>query len=213
MVARTHAYIALGPTGNLQGSVKFYCLTTGRVLKHCWFTVIPMPDRIIRQVNEIGAREGQGRTFRFLDRHREPYSWTNKVPEDDADFQGLLKNEEEAVYPDISAELPGVELETEEEDYAPVSDEPETDFRELAEVALHNVGINADDWVWTGRAAAARVAADGNRPAVVEANENTGLPAPAPTLPLGDNHDNTIIAPVIPDNTDIPVENSTHYPT
>jgi hypothetical protein len=33
MAWRTHECIALGPTGNLQGSVKFYCLTTGRVLK------------------------------------------------------------------------------------------------------------------------------------------------------------------------------------
>jgi hypothetical protein len=29
IVARTHACIALGPTGNLQRTVKFYCLTTG----------------------------------------------------------------------------------------------------------------------------------------------------------------------------------------
>ncbi len=29
MVARTHACIALGPTGSLQGTIKFYCLTTG----------------------------------------------------------------------------------------------------------------------------------------------------------------------------------------
>jgi hypothetical protein len=29
----THECIALGPMGNLQGRVKFYCLTTGRVLK------------------------------------------------------------------------------------------------------------------------------------------------------------------------------------
>ena len=64
MVARTHACIALGPTGNLQGSMKFYCLTTGRVLKRCFFTVIPTPDRIICRVNEIGAREGKSRTFR-----------------------------------------------------------------------------------------------------------------------------------------------------
>ena len=28
-VSRTHKGIALGPTGNLQGSVKFYCLNTG----------------------------------------------------------------------------------------------------------------------------------------------------------------------------------------
>jgi hypothetical protein len=30
---------------------------------------------------------------------------------------------------------------------------------------------------------------------------------------LGDNRNNTITAPVIPDNTDIPVENSTRYLT
>ncbi len=150
MVARMHACIALGPTGNLQGSVKFYCLTSGRVLKH---PVIPMPDMIICRVKEIGVHEGQGHTFRFLDQHREPYSWTDKVPEDDADFQGLPENEEGAVYPDISAELPGVELETEEQDYAPILDEPETDFRELAEAALHNAGINANDWIRAASAA------------------------------------------------------------
>lgn len=33
MAWRTHEAIAPGPTGNLQGSVKFYCLNTGRVLK------------------------------------------------------------------------------------------------------------------------------------------------------------------------------------
>ena len=33
MVSRTHEAIALGPTGNLQGSVKFYSLTTGKILK------------------------------------------------------------------------------------------------------------------------------------------------------------------------------------
>ena len=74
MVVHMHACIALGPTGNLQGSMKFYCLTTGRVLKCRLFTVIPMPDRIICQVNEIGVRKGQGRTFRFLNQRREPYS-------------------------------------------------------------------------------------------------------------------------------------------
>jgi hypothetical protein len=33
MVLRTHEAVVLRPTGNLQGSVKIYCLTTGRVLK------------------------------------------------------------------------------------------------------------------------------------------------------------------------------------
>jgi hypothetical protein len=32
------------------------------------------------------------------------------VPEDDPEFQGLLENEDEAPYPDISAKLPEVAL-------------------------------------------------------------------------------------------------------
>jgi hypothetical protein len=36
------------------------------------------------------------------------------VPEDDPEFQGLLNKKEEVVYPDISPELPEVELEEEE---------------------------------------------------------------------------------------------------
>ncbi len=55
------------------GSVKFYSLTTGRVLKRRSFTPMAMPDRVIKQVNSIGLREQQGREFRFLNRRQEPY--------------------------------------------------------------------------------------------------------------------------------------------
>ena len=96
----------MGPTGNLQGSAKFYCLTTGRILKRHEFTPYPMPDRVIKRVNQIGAKEKQGRTFRFLNQQAEPYEWTDKVPEDDLEFQGLLDEEEMAPYPDISAQPP-----------------------------------------------------------------------------------------------------------
>ena len=70
-----------------------------------------MPDRVIKRVNTIGAREKQGRDFWFLNRRKEPFEWTDEVPEDDPEFQGLL--EEPAAYPDLSAaprrqrELPG----------------------------------------------------------------------------------------------------------
>jgi hypothetical protein len=47
MALRMHEAIALGPTGNLQGSVKFYSLDIGRVLKQLPFTPFPMLDRII----------------------------------------------------------------------------------------------------------------------------------------------------------------------
>jgi len=112
MTPHTHECIACGLTGNLQGSVKFYCLKTGWILKRRSFTAMPMADRVIKHVNTIGSREKQGRTFRFTDRLKEPSEWTNFVPEpeDDPDFQGLLE-EDEAPFPDISAELPGVPLE------------------------------------------------------------------------------------------------------
>ena len=98
----THETTALGPTGNLQGSLKFYCLNTGWVLKHCSFTPMPMPDCIIKWVNAIGQHGGQGRVFRFLNQQCEPFTWTNEVLEDNPEFQGLLENkDEESIYPDF----------------------------------------------------------------------------------------------------------------
>jgi hypothetical protein len=72
ITARTHDAIAVGPTGNLQGSIKIFCLTTGRILKWCLLTLMPMPDHVIKQVNAIGACEKQGQDFRFLNQTREP---------------------------------------------------------------------------------------------------------------------------------------------
>jgi hypothetical protein len=170
MVARTHKAIALGPTGNLQGSVKFYCIHTGRVLKHRSFTPMPMPDSVIQRVNTIGEREKQGRMFRFLNQRGEPYEWTDEVPEDDPDFQGLLdENEGTAVYPGVSTELPGVELEAEERDYQTIMDEPEPDFRDLAGAALHNAGIDANAII---RNAQGDDIPQASGPALIEANKD-----------------------------------------
>ena len=72
-VSRTHEGIALRPTVNLQGSVKFYCLNTGRVLKQRAFTEIPMPTAVIAKVDKIGKKENQGKEFRFLNRNKEPF--------------------------------------------------------------------------------------------------------------------------------------------
>jgi hypothetical protein len=60
MVERTHEGIALGLMGNLQGSVKFFCLNMGRVLKRRSFTALPMPTRVIEWVDTIEAQEAQG---------------------------------------------------------------------------------------------------------------------------------------------------------
>jgi hypothetical protein len=60
MMPRTHKAIAIGPTGNLKGTVTFFCLNTGRILKQQSFTALPMPDRVIKRMNTIGLREKQG---------------------------------------------------------------------------------------------------------------------------------------------------------
>ena len=143
MTPQMHEAIALGPTGDLQGSVKLYYIHTGRVLKHCSFTPMPMPDHVIRRVNAIGKHKGQGRAIRL---HGEPYKWTDKVPEDDPKFQGLLEETgETVVYLDISAELPGVALKEQECDFQTLTEEPKPNFRDSAEVTLHNTGINGDN--------------------------------------------------------------------
>ncbi len=86
----------------------------------------------------------------------EPYEWTDTVPEDDPEFQGLLEDKEEVAYPDISAELPGVELESKEVNYMAVTDEPVPNFEQLAATALNNAGINLQDCLHAARAAAGR---------------------------------------------------------
>jgi hypothetical protein len=55
---RTTACIALGPTGNLQGSIACFDLETGRVLKRRNVTPLPMPDRIIKKGDQVG-QEGK----------------------------------------------------------------------------------------------------------------------------------------------------------
>ena len=52
------------------------------------------PDRVIKRVKTIGSREKQGCMLRFTDRLKEPYEWTDFIPEDDPKFQGLLEDDE-----------------------------------------------------------------------------------------------------------------------
>jgi hypothetical protein len=120
-------------------------------------------------VNAIGTHEKQGQDYWFLNRRMGPYEWTNVVPKDDHEFQGLLKEEEPAAYHDMLAELPGAELEYKDEDFQVVTNEPVPDFAELAATALDNTGIDPDERPHLANNATAnrQVAVP---PAIVEAN-------------------------------------------
>ena len=92
-------------------------------------------------------------------------------PEDDPDSQGLLEeNKDTAMYPDVSAELPGVELESEERDFPTVTDKPEPDFRDLAGAALHNAGIDTNEMIRNAQAQGEHAQAPG--PALIDADED-----------------------------------------
>ena len=92
-------------------------------------------------MNAIGTKEKHGRAFWFLNQRKEPFEWTDEVPEDDPEFQGLLE-EEVALYPDVLTELPGVALKDDMDDNQVVTDEPKPNFTEQAAAALENVGID-----------------------------------------------------------------------
>ncbi len=92
------------------------------------------------------------------------------MPEEDPKFQGLLKEEEPAAYPKVSTELPGVELECEEEEFQVVTDKPVLDFANLAAMALDNAGIDPNEQLRQANNAVA-IRPEGQAPALVEPDE------------------------------------------
>ncbi len=75
----------------------------------------------------------------------------------------------------INAELPGVELESEEADFAFATEEPEPNFWELAAAALDKGGINPNDRLYEAQIWKANVTAAPNAPAMpalIEANDD-----------------------------------------
>ncbi len=137
------------------------------------------------------------------------------MPKDNPDFQGLLHNkEEEAIYPDISAELPGVELEEDEQAYQTVTNKPEDKFWDMAAVALDNMGIDPNAQLRvTCHITKAAGEHDGTRGlAIVKADDNkivyditfdlpdAGLPMVDQGAQLADNRDDTINISLVPVN-------------
>jgi len=64
---RTVGAICLGPTGNLQGSHKFFSLQSRKLITcHTW-TALPMPQEVIDRVNAIGLSQDQPKLLTFYD--------------------------------------------------------------------------------------------------------------------------------------------------
>jgi hypothetical protein len=109
MAPRTFPALYLGPTGNIQGTVKAFHLETGQVHKVRNFTRLHMPESVIRKAELWGRKAKQDdlkNNIEFLNRNREKFDWdTDEEPD-----EGLVEPSRHA---DIPAEEPGVPLESE----------------------------------------------------------------------------------------------------
>jgi hypothetical protein len=61
MEARTQGCIALYSTGNGQGSVRMYSLSTKKLFVRDQFKILPMPDEVIKILNATASRDGMKR--------------------------------------------------------------------------------------------------------------------------------------------------------
>ena len=121
MDERTHSCIALGPAGNLQGSLKCFDLLTGKLVIRRTFKCLPLPERIIKLVNLWGktSRSKQfGNTLEFRDRNKVKYDWDN---EEIMENKALVEPSSTVVHAGTLAEIPGVELESDREETTYVS--------------------------------------------------------------------------------------------
>jgi hypothetical protein len=57
MLARTEGAIALGPSGNAQGGIKFYTLTTGNVVVRRQYKRLPMTDAVIARIGLLAVSQ------------------------------------------------------------------------------------------------------------------------------------------------------------
>ncbi len=125
-------------------------------------------------MNKIGEREKQGHNFCFLNKNKEEFDWTDKVPVDDPTLQGLLEEdgEQEAIYPDMMAELPGVPLEDDFENGPAVVPDDEPDFWAMAARALKNAGIDQDACLQAAQNAPVAQVVPAEGPALINADKD-----------------------------------------
>ena len=118
MKDRTHSCLSLGPSGNLQGSLKCFDILTGKVATRRTIKVLLMPDRFLKTLNMWGLTSRT--TFfedklEFLNRIKSKYDWDNDDIVDDE--EGLVDPEPTHTrHHGILSEIPRVDLESDEAD-------------------------------------------------------------------------------------------------
>lgn len=120
----------------MQGSYKFFCLTTGQLLVRRRFTPMPgIPTTIINAVLKFADKEDRPTGITFRNRNNESFNFSN----DDIDDILLTRQIEVAPFPDIPNELPGPEHVT---PVTPDPQPPQPNRDDIAAQAAHNAGLD-----------------------------------------------------------------------
>ena len=118
MKDRTHSCLSLGPAGNLQGSLKCCDILTIKVVTRRTIKVLPVLDRFLKTLNSwvmTSRTTVFGDKLEFLNRMKSIYDWDNDDIVDDE--EGLVDPEPNHTgHHGILAEIPGVDLESDEAD-------------------------------------------------------------------------------------------------
>jgi hypothetical protein len=145
MAPRTTPAICLGPTGNLQGSYFFFSLVTGQIIRRRKWSELPVPDAVIERVAHFAQKSGSLPGLKFSDCHHQEYHWSENV---------IVGSEDPpaALYPDIRADIPGVQLDREPSSLSfnntNITDGPnfttndDPDWAQMADDALANADID-----------------------------------------------------------------------
>ncbi len=107
MVTRSTPAIVLGPSGNLQGTYKFFSLAMGKKVKRRAFTPYPMPDSVIKKVEAYAKATALPGIFDFANRNGILFEWNEEVDESP---EGIVDVEDITLHPSFAAKHPGVAL-------------------------------------------------------------------------------------------------------
>ncbi len=133
MTTRGCPAICLELMGNIQGTYNFLNLVAGLVIKCCRFDKLPIPDAVITRVEHLAGKLGVSHNLVFANHNCIPFNWPEKAFEE-------LDDTPMAIYPDIPANILGVQLDrgpTQQQHSAPT---PDMDWLQMADNAM----INAD---------------------------------------------------------------------
>ena len=81
MVTHSTPAIVFGPTGNLQGTNKFFSLAMGKKVKRRVVMPYPMPDSVIKKVKAYAKSTALSGIFDFADRNGILFEWNEEVDE------------------------------------------------------------------------------------------------------------------------------------